>query len=823
MRRLELQQYKGIIYMSLPNEIKSLPHWTTHKNKRPELPPDQWSNACTYEQVKAKSDHIGLLAAPAEASPYLLIDIDYPGQESDKLAIQDTLKNDPSIIGTQQHLDLIEPTLASIRDLSIYTLITQTYTEFSPSLTGLRMIIKSQDKHRFPKAYKKAKVFKGQIDFKDQFMTITEIQFPGSPSVIAEVPLLSMTDAFGFSETKVVESVTLVEQEQAPSDLPAEHLVRDALKILPLDKSERLQALWKDITGEQYEHYFYWLSIGMALHHYAGFVKGSRPRMYLAFLQWSETDSEAYTGESDVESKWASFSSRDAGNITWRTILKLANRLTFDYPRPIRDKKGTSTGSPMVNEYANFNYLLEFYGIKLHEDEGFFVSGEREICENYFQIHGAKCWFDKFYGPLSISGLQAATLRLCQDSKWRGLMSTGTHVQTWIQQPREDMDLFKLWLDTPFEELPYELQTSITTKGPVNISIYNSNSTIDYIFECLNVQYDLAHERALAKSMLKKTFMQMIKFREDLTLPFTDNGGMLILIGAENTYKSTFFKLLLPAPLNYLRKEMNMQVKGDKSIRDFVRYLGKKTIVQIDEFEGMMDQAKHGSMFKAIISGDSASMVDIYQTSETEAPRRAIIVGTSNEMKQTLSDNGSRRMWFIKVNKIDTTRLLHINLHKFYRDLRNEFRTLYDQGIMPWLLTQDEIDLLYKMNEQVSARSDLAIWLNTIWPIDEPMPPDYISSIKAIQNNVTGKLYTTPEIASTLMFSGMPQQAIKLAHLERALERHCGKYTHTLGKTVQLTSPKAMIANGRLHQSVMPNGKYKYQKWVMPPKAITES
>ena len=802
--------------MALPIEIRQLPHWTTHTNKRPTLPPDQWNNALTYEEARTKSEHIGLLVAPAEASPYLLIDIDFPGKEEEKRLIQEQLLSNPAIIGTDEHLKLIEPTIKSIRSLSIYPLIKETYTEFSPSLTGLRMIIQSKDKHRFPKAYKKAKVFKGQIDFKDQFMTITEKQFPGSPDTIKEVPLLSLADAFGFTETKVIESVSL---PMPPQDLPSENLVRDALKVLPLDQSERVKTLWKEITGEQYEHYHYWLSIGMALHNYSGYIKGSRPRMYLAFLQWSETDPEKYTGEADVEAKWASFNDRDeTGHITWKTILKLANRLTFDYPRQTRSKNGIATGCPMVNEYINFAYLLEFYGIKLHEDEGFFVSGEREICEKYFQIHGAKCWFGKFYGPLSTTGLQAATLRLCQDSKWRGLVSTATHVQTWMQQPREDMDLFKLWLDTPFEELPMELQNTVTPKGLVKVSDYDNNSNIDYIFDCMNVQYDQPHERALAKSLLKKTLFQMIKFREDLTLPFTDNGGMLILIGAENTYKSTFFKLLLPTPLAYLRKELNMQVKGEKSIRDFVRYLGKKTIVQIDEFEGMMDQAKHGAMFKAIISGDSASMVDIYQTSETESQRKAIIVGTSNEMRQVLSDNGSRRMWFVRVNKIDTTRMLHINLHKLYRDLRNEFRTLYAQGIMPWLLTQDEIDILYKMNEQVSAKSDLAIWLNNIWPADDFMPPDYIKGINSIQNDRSGKLYTTPEVMTALVFSGMPQQNVKLSHLERALERHCGKYTRTLGQTVQILKPRGIVSNGRLMQGALPTGKYKYQKWVMPPK-----
>ena len=806
----------------LPIEIKNLPYWTNHNNKKPVLPPDQWSRGNTYEEVKAISNDIGLLVAPAEVCPYLLIDIDFPGTKEEKDAITTHLKAQPELIGKAEHLDLIKSTLDSIKDTSLFPLLNKTYTEFSPTLTGLRMIISSADKHRFAKAYKKAKVFKGQIDFHNQFMTITEIAYPGAPSVIAEVPLLQLSDAFGFKETQAIE-IKPVEVQQIEA-IPTENIIRDALKTLPLDQNERIKKLWKEITGEQYEHYHYWLSIGMALHNYSGYVKGSRPRMYLAYLQWSERDELAYTGEASIEEKWKSFSDKEfSNNITWRTILKLANRLTFDYPRQIRDKKGIPTGNPATNEFVNFEYLLNFYNIKLHEDEGYFVSGEKEICEQYFMVHGAKCWFDKFYGPLTAIGLQAATLRLCQDSKWRGISSTALLVQTWVSQPRLEMDLFKLWLDTPFDELPEDLQYTVTTKGRVRVSQYNQYSNMDYVFDCLNVQYESSEERALAKSMLKKTLMQMIKFREDLTLPFTDNGGMLILIGAENTFKSTFFKLLLPQPLGYLRKELNMQVKGEKSIRDFVRYLGKKTIVQIDEFEGMMDQAKHGSMFKAILSGDSASMTDIYQTTEAEAKRKAIIVGTSNEMKQVLSDNGSRRMWFIRVNKIDTNRLLHLNLHKLYNDLRSEFRALYSQGIMPWLLTQDEIDLLYKMNERISAKSDLSIWISNTWPSEEAMPVDYLKDVTSVQLDKSGKLYTTAEVMTSLVFAGMPQHNIKLSHIERALDRYCGKYTKTLNTTIQLFKPKAVIISGKLCQGVTPQGKYKYMKWIMPPKASSNT
>lgn len=809
----------------LPQEIKALPHWTSHVNKRPLIPPDQWANAETYNEVTSKTDQYGILVAPHTESPYLFIDIDYPKnpltpQMMPKEEVMAKLQNENIVWGSDEHLRLIQPTLDSIRHTSLYPLLTETYTEFSPSGTGIRMIIQSKDKSKFAKAYKKATAFAGQIDFKNQFITITERAFPGTVSTIKEVPLLDMADAFGFRETQQVVTPEMVAEEELrnleANSMPKMEVMIAALKNIPIDQGERIQKVWQELTGEQYEHYNFWLSVGMALHDYSRHFKNPS-KMYLAYLEWSEQDAAGFTGERDVYSKWESFDLVGRpDNITWRTLLKIANKCTFDYPRPIINKKGANTGMPMINEWANFEYLLNFYNIKLHEDDAFYVSGDREVCEKYFMIHGAQCWFDKYYGPLTTQGLIAATVRLCQDSKWRGLTTTSNHVNTWIVQPREDMDLFQLWLDTPFDELPDDLKYTVTTRGKVPATVYDANSNIDYVFDMLNVQYDVPIERALAKAMLKKTLMQMIKFREPMTLPFTDNGGMLILIGAENTYKSTFFKLLLPRPLDHLRKELNMQVKGEKSVRDFIRNLGRKSIVQIDEFEGMMDHGSQGSLFKAIISGDSASITDIYQTTETQMSRKAIIVGTSNETKQVLSDNGSRRMWFIKVNKINTAGMLQVNLHKLYNDLRNEFRREYADGRMPWLLTQDEINVLYKMNESLAAKSDISMWLDEVWPAQDKMPDDYLSDVKSVQTDKSGKLFNTKDILQVLQFRGMPAQ-IKLPALERALERHCGKWTNSHGKAIQLTAPKAMLTNGRLCQGETMTGKPKYAKWLMPP------
>lgn len=823
--------------MSLPQEVLSLPHWTAHNNKRPIIPPDKWNEALTYDQAiklaKEKALHgIGLLLAPATETNLLIIDVDYPGSKpgmtkaeikQEKAQIGKYIEDNNILLGSEEHELYLRPTLNQLTDTSIERLLESTYVEYSPSKIGLRILITSKDKAKFTKAYKKSNKFDGQIDVQNQFMTITGNQRPRSTDTLAEVPLLSLADVFEFRP---------VAQQQQQSDptlepaLPNDKTIRDALALLPMDQSPRIQSLWAEVTGSKYEHYTYWLSVGMALHDYA--IKAEKPgllaRMYLSYLQWSETDEEGFESEDDVETKWRSFSTTTGKTtLTYKTILKLAERLRFNYPRPQYNDKGLTTGNPLINEYVNFQYLLDFYNITIYEDDGFYLTGDKDIMEKYFETHGATKALDRFWGPYSKDSLKAATLMLCQDSKWRRLSSTATLVDTWLQLRRKPLDIITEWLNTPFDQLPENLQYINTPKGRLRADKFNDNSNMDFVFNCLNTQStDRTVEQAIYKAMLKKTLMQLIKFREPPLTPFTDNGGMLILVGVENTYKSTFFKLLLPQSFGHMRKEINMQLSGDKNIRDFVRQLGRKTIIQIDEFEGIMDQKTHGSMFKAIISGDNTSFTDIFQTSETLAPRKAIIVGTTNETRLSLSSNGSRRMWLVKVNKIKTTELLYINLHKLYNDLRDEYRQEIAEGNTPWLLTQDEIDNLYNMNELLSAKSDLAIWLDEVWPItftlNDESRVEYLSKASSIQTDTSGVLWSTVEVSKALSYAGAPPTITKLSALERALERHCGRFTDTLNKRVECFKPKGIILNGYIGQGQKANGKFKYQKWILPAK-----
>jgi len=386
----------------------------------------------------------------------------------------------------------------------------------------------------------------------------------------------------------------------------------------------------------------------------------------------------------------------------------------------------------------------------------------------------------------------------------------------WCDTCTQPFDIVKEWLDMPFEELPEPMHYAKILGHQYKVEQYNNQSTPEYLFSCLNVQATTDQERNLYFSCFKKTLMQFIKFREDEYQmgQFTDNGGMLILVGPENTYKSTFLKLLLPENLQFARKEINMEIQGEKSTRDFLRQMGKKAIIQIDEFEGFLNMAGKSSQIKNLLSSNEVTFTEIYDVSERRTLRKAIIVGTTNETKLALSDNGSRRLWFIPVGCIDTVSAAKVNLHKMYNNLREEFRQIYNQGVLPWLLTQEEVMFLNQRNQNMSASSELAILLEEFWPaIGYEMPNDYLEDVD-VKRYKGPKLMSSLEVMNYMKFKQANPKG-SLPALERALERHCGQWTKSLTQDHQRRM--AIIRKGKLCQNARPHGGFHYHKWIMPP------
>lgn len=801
------------ILASIPGDLGKIPNmwaeqigWTRSRGpigskeaKRPLIDPDKANMAGTLDSVKDSTNPVGFLTSLQ--SPIVIIDVDAPKdlKEQVKALRQAGLTHEADTLIQQR---LIDPLPAPIRSY-----LDKTYVEWSQSMVGLHIVLSTQKNWKNPKAYYKAE-WLGQLSVHSNYMVTTgNIYHAGD---ILEVAPEELDALFGITRKNVI--------RDTPMGIPSTLEMEQALAVIPLDQSQRVKEVYSNLFGEAYEHYNFWLKVGMAIHDYATRINSPSTGLEL-FLKWSATDPTDFDGDEAVERKWNSFRATNDG-ITFNTILKLAAAFQFNYPRRIRNRDGALTINPDTSEYVNFKYLMDKYNLTLYAcGTELYLQGDESIIKKYFMLQGVHNMFG-YYGPFDATLLQAATWVLCQDSHWRKLNSTISFVNRWIAEPKEEVDVFNKWLDTP--DLPPEYRYPRYFATSCRESVPN---TFEYVASCIEWAED--QDVRLCKRMLYRTFMQLIKLHDPTSLTFEDNGGMFALIGPENTYKTTFFKLLLPVPLEFLRKDINQELVGEKNKRDFIRYLSTSAIVLVDEFEGFMDNKKSGSFFKSIISGNVTSFTDIYQTKELALKRKAILVGTSNELRQIISDNGSRRLWFARIKMVHTEKLLNVDLHAFYNNMRDEFRTLVAQGKAPWLMEFTETLSITQQNKAIKAQSSVDIALRdlfdytTEYDVNAPnfswerFFPFEEGKLTLKQIKDCPRLMKTSQVAQ---FLNAHDIGVPFAELERALERFCMDF---IGQTKDIEVPtntraKVVIKRGQLCCNMRPNGIYNHKFWIMP-------
>ncbi len=837
------------LYKHLPSDMKNLKLWTTHgpDTKRPHIPPGHDSEALELSDALLKGLPLGMLLS--KSSTVACIDIDCPREvkQEEVEAAQRVIAsingsndrdndsgNGDSGEGSKEYEEYIlsRPWLiAALQSAPILQLLLkQTYTELSPSKVGFHIWLHVPDKNGVHVYKSCAHGLDGQISLSNSFMTCTGKKLYSAPSSLAPLPLAALTGVFVPHAQVQASAQQKPEQEQASNaqQKPVHGWddIHQLMRMLPpsLLGNSAQQELYRRLTQQTYEHYNYWVMVGMALHDY-----DTGPQAYALYLEWSKRDIDGFKSEQDVYDKWQSFNepSADKGRarLTVATLVALANRLSLQYPRRVV-KQGKETRAPRINEYANFQYLLDHYNIKLHKSNmGYYVSGENDILQRYFKFPEARVILNKFHGPLNINALVAATIELCQSHWWENLVTTQQHVKNWIERA-PIFDLFTEWLDTPYEELP----DSIRLIDGVEASEYNHQSTLRYVLDCMDIQVNSdtrewqEQERNMYEACFEKTLYHILKYREPsiANLYTQDSGGMLILVGPEHTYKTTFCHMLFPAGLTrLLRSTLTLQADGAKGQRDFARSLATTAMLQVDEFEGLMDMRKSSSFFKSLLSSDEITYTEIYSSAQTTLLRKAVIIATTNELRHILSSEGSRRLWFVPTGILNTSAMRFFNHHYFYNSLRDKLRAAIAQKKFIWRLTKEQSEIRTLLNAPLGAASNNQLALKDIFDFNTPMPADYIPEdvdLKVPQPHYRMRLMKPTHVFSILKEYGHSGQ-MSLSALNNELRRLCSDWTGTTQRiTKNIKGSTKRIVEGRAVQAYnAKRGDYAYAWFVMPP------
>jgi len=167
------------------------------------------------------------------------------------------------------------------------------------------------------------------------------------------------------------------------------------------------------------------------------------------------------------------------------------------------------------------------------------------------------------------------------------------------------------------------------------------------------------------------------------------NHEILVFIGRQGNFKSTFFSLLLPPPLqSYFQVKMNSSHLN----KDDMLTLCEKALVCLEEIDEL--RRSDLNQLKALVTAKDISERAAYARNKEDRKHIASFCGTGNN-PHFLSDPTDNRRWLVfEVEDIDNPRLYPFN----YTGIYSQAMALWKSGFRYWF-DQDEIRTLNLVNK----------------------------------------------------------------------------------------------------------------------------
>lgn len=193
-----------------------------------------------------------------------------------------------------------------------------------------------------------------------------------------------------------------------------------------------------------------------------------------------------------------------------------------------------------------------------------------------------------------------------------------------------------------------------------------------------------------------------------------------ILIGGQNTGKTSFCRILLPEHLMYYYND-SIDFKDDRGV--FLA-LSSFALINIDEFDSLTKRQQ--PLMKFILSKADVKYRAAYKTFIEQHKRYASFIGTTNNLQPLNDPTGSRRFICVHVTGvIDHT--TPIDYDQLYAQLREEVI----RGERYWF-TKEEGDRITMLNQQFHCIQDLETMIKALYrlPMEgEKYTPVSLSSV----------------------------------------------------------------------------------------------
>jgi predicted P-loop ATPase len=209
----------------------------------------------------------------------------------------------------------------------------------------------------------------------------------------------------------------------------------------------------------------------------------------------------------------------------------------------------------------------------------------------------------------------------------------------------------------------------------------------------VNVKGD-SDEQFLFAEYLKKWLVAMVaSWMDDRVV----NNVMLVLIGPQGAYKTTWFAHLLPPQL---REYFYTKTNSGMVSKDDLLTLSQYGLMCWEELDSM--QLKELNKLKAVMTMPSINERAAYAHYHENRPHLASFCGTGNNVQFLSDPTGTRRWLPFEVENIDSPMSTPFN----YEGIYSQAYALYRQGFRYWF-DRNEILRLSQHNQQFeTARSE---------------------------------------------------------------------------------------------------------------------
>jgi predicted P-loop ATPase len=248
----------------------------------------------------------------------------------------------------------------------------------------------------------------------------------------------------------------------------------------------------------------------------------------------------------------------------------------------------------------------------------------------------------------------------------------------------------------------------------------------------VNVRGD-SDEQILFYQYLKKWLVAMVaSWMDDRVV----NNVMLVLIGEQGAYKTTWFSHLLPPQL---REYFYTKTNSGMVSKDDLLTLSQYGLMCWEELDSM--QLKELNKLKAVMTMPSINERAAYAHYHENRPHLASFCGTGNNVQFLSDPTGTRRWLPFEVESIESPLTSPFN----YEGIYSQAYALYRQGFRYWF-DRNEILRLSQHNQQFeTANLEMELVTQYFRKPEGNEPGEFISVAMALQivgANITQKLST---------------------------------------------------------------------------------